>query len=91
MRRPSLASSTGLQAARSTKANNSAIRRAPSNACKPERFVSPMGNFPRALVKVTNPTMRLQSLDLIGGKAASVPQPAVPFHIPHRTHSGNDG
>ena len=42
-------------------------------------------------VEITDPTMGFQLLDLFARKPASVSYPAVPFHIPHRTHSRNDG
>ena len=35
--------------------------------------------------------MGLQFLKLFSGQSAPVSHLAVPLHVPHRTHAGNDG
>jgi hypothetical protein len=45
----------------------------------------------RLFVKITDPTIGFQFLNLFFRQPASVSHLAVPFHISHRTHSWNDG
>ena len=45
----------------------------------------------RLSVEIANPAMGFQFLNLFFGQSTSVPQLAVPFHVPHRTHSRNYG